>query len=52
MNCAIIRIDRGNDVKPQTGIALKKRINAPYFLDLRRNGVADAAVLVAPSVFL
>ena len=44
MKCAIIKIDRGNDVKPYNyGIAYKETIQCPlFFTDLRRIGVDDA----------
>ncbi len=49
MKCAIIKIDRGKDVKKH---CLIKNGAMPLFSDLRRNGVDDAAVSSAPSVFL
>lgn len=50
MKSAIIIIDRGMDVQPRTGIALKKRIQAPYF-DLRRVPVGGATTPSAGLVF-
>lgn len=50
MESAIIIVDRGMDVQPYTGITYKETNHAPYF-DLRRTGVADTTVLVAPIRF-
>ena len=49
MKCAIIKIDRGRDVKKLP--PYKVTISAPLFTDLRRDGIGDTVVLSVPLVF-
>ena len=53
MKCAIIKIDRGNDVKPYNyGIAYKETIQCPlFFTDLRRKLVGVVKITLAGILF-